>query len=367
MGFRSAELAMFHGCCASTMLKRYLRARFLALCGLILLAVSGAASANVEIIGTPAATGTVRQWGKTFTSETNVEVAYVEALEEVSTAELFVGIYDLAVVEYPMTTTRLSEQGLVQFPLLGVGVAVVVNLPGVTSNTIRLDAHALAAIYLGQINYWNDPLIAALNPNLSLPAIPVVPIAQSDGSAVTLNFTRYVASGSDTWRNKVGLGSGLIWPLGVGERDASAAAKKLMAQEGAIGFQSWETLTNLGLNTVQLKNARGEFVSPTPERFANTFRLFLSKPYMDFDTPVNVDDTDAWPILGVIYGQMKLIPEDVPDALETIQMLTQVLKKPMPSALNGQIPVTYPDIAPAITQIQTSKRFGPPQKKMGGM
>jgi len=328
-------------------------------------ALPHAAWANVEIIGTPVASGTFRQWGNTFTASTNIEVAYVEALEDVSTAELFVGIYDLAVVEFPLTTSRLNEKGLVQFPLLCAGVAVVVNLPGIPSNAVRLDASVLAAMYMGQITSWNDPRIAELNPHLALPATPVVPVAQSDGSAVTLNFTRYLASGSEIWRKKVGLGSGLIWPMGAGERDGLAAAKKLMAQEGAVGFQAWGSVTTLGLSTVQLKNGHGEFVKPTPERFVNTFRKFLAMPATDFSAPVSIASVDAWPILAVIYGQMKQIPEDVPDAQETSQMLTQVLQTNSPVA-SGLIPVVYQDIAPALAQIQTTKRFGPPQKKRNG-
>ncbi len=331
-----------------------------------LLALSSAASANVEIIGTPAASGTIRQWGNAFTASTNIEVAYVEALEDVSTSELFVGIYDLAVVEFPLTASRLNDKGLVQFPLLGAGVAVVVNLPGIPSNALRLDSHVLAGIYLGQITSWNDPRITELNPNLSLPAMPVVAVAQSDGSAVTLNFTRYLASGSETWRKKVGLGSGLIWPLGTGEKDGAAAAKKLLAQEGAVGFQSWGTVNAFGLSTVQLRNGRGDFVKPAPERFASTFKSFLAQPTTDFASPVNMGGADAWPIMSVIYGQMKQIPEDVPDALETIQMLTQTLQAKTPAA-NGLILVAYPDIAPVLLQIHTSKRFGPPQKKRNGL
>lgn len=330
-----------------------------------LLMLPYAAWANVEIIGTPVASGTIRQWGNAFTASTNIEVAYVEALEDVSSAELFVGIYDLAVVEVPWITSRLNDKGLVQFPLLSTGVAVVVNLPGVPVNAVRLDANVLAAMYMGQITAWNDPRIAELNPHLTLPAMPVVPVAQSDGSAVTLNFTRYLASGSELWRKKVGLGSGLIWPIGAGEKDGSAAAKRLLAQEGAVGFQAWGLVTALGLSTVQLKNGHGDFVKPTPERFANTFSKFLAMPATDFSAPVNMASAESWPILAVIYGQMKQIPEDVPDAQETIQMLTQVLQTNMPAA-NGLIPVTYQDIAPALAKIQASKRFGPPPKKRNG-
>jgi phosphate transport system substrate-binding protein len=346
------------------MVRRLFKRPLLIVSGLVLLLGSGMSSANVEIIGAPVATTTIRHWGNQFTADTRIAVSYVEALEEVATSELFVGVYDLALVEHPLTENLLVEKGLVQFPLLGAPVAVVVNLPGVPSNALRLNAQTLAAIYMGEIVAWNDPRIADINPSLSLPAIPVVPIAQSDGSALTLNMTRYLAGGSDAWRKKVGLGSGLIWPIGPGEKDSSTAAKKLISQQGAIGFQSWSNATKFDLATVRLQNARGEFVAPTPERFANTFRTYLSKNRGDFDAPVNLDGVDAWPVLAVVYGQMKQIPEDVPDAQETVQMLTWILQARIPAS-DGLIAVGYQDVSKALDQVQSSKAFGPPRKRKG--
>lgn len=347
------------------MVRRTIRKSLVFLCGLTLLVGPGVALANVEIIGAPVAATTIRQWGNRFTSDTNIAVSYVEALEEIATAELFVGVYDLAIVEYPMTTDRLNDKGLVQFPLLGIPVAVVVNLPGIPANTLRLNARVLAAMYMGEIVNWNDPRVAELNPSLSLPAIPVVPIAQSDGAAVTLNVTRYLASGSERWRKELGLASGLIWPLGAGEKDGVSAAKKLMDQEGAVGFQSWMNTTRFDLATVRLQNGQGDFVAPTQERFASTFKSYLAKPITDFYAPVNVDGADAWPIMSVVYGQMKRIPEDVPDAQETVQMLTRVLQAGLPPA-DGLVAVGYQNVAPALGEVQSAKQFGPPQKRRAG-
>lgn len=335
------------------------------LLGLIMI-ISPLAIANVQIIGAPVAASTLRLWGNQFTRDTNIAVAYVEALEDVATAELFVGVYDLAIVEYPLTTSRLTEKGLIQFPLLAVPVVVVVNLPGIASNTISLNAPVLAAIFQGEINSWNDRRIAEINPGVSLPSIPVVPIAQSDGAGATFNFTRYLAGGSEKWRAKIGLGSGLIWPLGPGEKDSASAAQKLLSQEGGIGFQSWGNANRLGLTTIKLQNAHGDFVSPAPDRFVYTLKAFLAKDGEDFVAPVNIGGADSWPILSVVYGQMKRIPEDVPDALETVQMLTRALKANLP-VTDGMVPVSYQNVAPTINQVQPTKSFGPPSKTRGGL
>ena len=332
---------------------------------LLMLAGPGMASATVSIVGTPKAAKTVREWGNVFSETTGIGVSYAEALEEVSTTELFVGTYDLALVEYPLSEYRLRRMGLVQFPLLATGVAVVINVPGIAPGRLRLDAPVLAAIYMGQITSWDDGRIAELNPGLSLPHLAIVPVAQSDGSAVTLNFTRYLAAGSDLWRQKIGLGSGLIWPLGSGEKDGANAARKLLATEGAIGFQTWSSVLHFKLNAVQLKNRQGAFVQPGDEVFVRTLRTFLAQAREDFSAPVNVKGTDSWPILALIHGQMKVIPEDVPDAMEALQMLRQVLQTRVPP-VSGQMAVDYDDIAATLNQVQTSKQFGPSGRRKTG-
>lgn len=330
-----------------------------------LLNVAGAAAATVNIVGTPMASNTIRGWGKAFTATTGIDVAYIEALEEVSTTELFVGIYDVAVVEYPLSEYRLRRLGLVQFPLLATGVAIVANVPGVIPGALRLDAPVVASIYMGKITHWDDARIAELNAGLSLPHLEIVPIAQSDGSAVTLNFTRYLAAGSESWRQQVGLGSGLIWPLGTDEKNAMAAAQKLQSTEGAIGFQPWGHVLRFDLPTVQLQNAQGVFIKPGNEAFSRAFRTYLGQPRSDFSAAVNMKGAESWPIVAVIHGQMKLIPEDVPDAMDALQMLRQVLQNKVPPAA-GFIAVGYDDVAAALNQVQTSKQFGPPSRRKGG-
>lgn len=322
------------------------------------------ASANVEILGTPMATATVKAWGNAFTTEADVDVSYVESQEEVSTMELFAGLDDLALIEFPFAEYRLKNLGLVQFPLLATGVVVVVNLPGVDTTKIRLNAPVLAAIYLGKITSWHDARITELNPGLSLPNIPIVPVAQSDGSIVTYNFTRYLATGSAAWRQQIGLGSGLIWPLGKGDKSAVSAATRLQSTPGALGFQPWSLVQRLNLSAVQLQNRDGLFVRPGADGFAKTFRMFLAGQPTGFASPVNIKGSDSWPILAVIYGQMKEIPEDIPDAMETLQLLKYVLQNPVPPA-PGFINVSYDDVSVQLGRVQTSKKFGPPAKKGG--
>lgn len=349
------------------MIRKFFRAGLAFCLGGLVLIGSQPALANVEAAGSPLVASTLRQWGAEFTRASGIRTSYVNSLEDVSTTELFVGIYDLAVVEFPVAEFRLNKLGLLQFPLFGFGVAVVANVPGLPSESLRFNGNVLAAIYMGQITHWDDPKIVALNPGINLPHLAIVPVAQSDGSITTLNFTRYLAAGSASWRQKVGIGSGLIWPLGDGEKDSIAAAQTLKATDGAIGFQPMMNLARFDLGATQLQNEQGDYVTITSDRVAQTFRAFVSHKRPDLIAPVNVPGSGLWPILAVVYGQMKQVPEDIPDAMETVQFLTWALKNmPKPDASLGMVPVAYDVVAPTLNSIQGKKTYDGRAVKKGG-
>ena len=340
------------------MIRKFFRTGVAFCLGFSVLMLSQPAAANVEAVGTPLLASTLRQWGANFTRESSIAVAYTNALEDVSTTELFVGIYDVAVVEYPLTEFRVNKLALVQFPLFSFGVAVVANVPGVPAGTLRFNGKVLAAIYMGQITRWDDARIAEINPGVKLPDIAIVPLAQSDGSITTLNFTRYLAAGSETWRQNIGIGSGLIWPLGEAQKDSVAAAQKLLDTEGAIGFQPAMNLARFGLTSTQLQNAQGEFVSLSDVRVGETSRKFIARAQRDLIAPVNLPVSGTWPIVSIVYGQMKQVPEDIPDAMETVQFLSWALKNPDKNSVPpGLVPVAYEVVAPYLNKIQGKKTF----------
>ena len=320
------------------------------------LTISPYVFANVEVVGSPLVAPTVRQWESSFTAASGIRASYTNSLEDISTNEVFVGVYDLAVVEFPASVGRLDELGLFQFPLFGFGIAVVANLPGVPSETLRFNSDVLAEIYMGQITHWNHPKIAAINPDLTLPHLPIVPVAQSDGSVATLNFSRYLAAGSPVWRQQVGIGSGLIWPLGEGEKDSRAAAQKILDNAGSIGFQPAMNLSTYNLTATQLQNAQGEFVRLNNARVQKSLHAFTGQHQRNLLAPVNLNDVGTWPIVAVVYGQMKRVPEDIPDAVETVQFLTWALKNPV-VIQPGLQSVGYEVVAPALNSMVTKKTY----------
>jgi len=352
------------------MIRKFFRTGIVCL-GFFGLTIPTSVVANVEAVGTPLVAPTIRQYQVAFTKATGIRAAYTNALDDIATSELFAGIYDLAVVEFPSAGYRLQQSGLFQFPLFSFGVAVVANVPGVPVASLRLNGDVLAAIYMGRITRWNDPKISALNPGLNLPPLAIVPVAQSDGSVATLNFTRYLADGSADWHRNIGIGSGLIWPLGDGEKDSRTAAQKVLETEGALGFQPTMNLADFNMTPVQLQNAQGHYVTLSNTAVRQAFERQAWAPVTGQPKPeamtTSASADASWPIISVVYGQMKLVPEDIPDAVETIQFLTWALKNSQ--RLNtqpGLWPVAFEVVAPALNSMVTQKTYDGRASKKGG-
>ena len=242
--------------------------------------------------------------------------------------------------------------------MFSYGVAVVANVPGVASEDLKLNGQVLADIYMGKVTHWDHPAIAALNPGQHLPRLAITPVAQSDGSVTTLNFTRYLAAGSSEWSQRVGIGSGLIWPLGKGEQDARSAAQKLLDTAGAIGFQSGMVVNASKLSSVKLQNKQGQFVSMTIDRVQATIDRFLNDPQRNHWAPVNLTGGDDWPINAIVYGQIKRVPEDIPDAMEMVQFLTWSLTNMNNIQVQpGLYPVPFKSIESSLNLMETKKTY----------
>src|SRR5258708_9379605 len=113
---------------------------------------------------------------------------------------------------------ELEKYGLVEWRMVMGAIVPVVNLEGVTPGDLVFDGDTLANIYLGKITKWDDPAIKKLNPKVNLPSEAITVVRRSDGSGTTFNFTDYLSKVSAEWKTKVGSGTAVEWPTGVGAK-----------------------------------------------------------------------------------------------------------------------------------------------------
>ena len=132
-----------------------------------------------------------------------------------------------------MKQEELDEYGLVQFPAIIGTVVTPINLPGVDVTKMYLDIETISDIYLGKIKKWNDKRIQKLNPKLKLPDTTIAVIHRSDGSGTTFLFASNL---SQSWKDEVGVGKALKWPVGVGGKGNEGVAQYVSKIKGAIGY-----------------------------------------------------------------------------------------------------------------------------------
>src|SRR5690606_28034614 len=124
----------------------------------------------------------------------------------------------------------------------------------------QLSPATLADIYSGHIITWSDPALAADNPGVDLPDLPITVIYRSDGSGSTLNWSSYIASGDADWARDIGTGTTLQWPVGTGVRGGGEMAQAVAGTQGAIGYLDTGAARRAGLGIAHLRNPAGMFV-----------------------------------------------------------------------------------------------------------
>jgi phosphate transport system substrate-binding protein len=169
--------------------------------------------------------------------------------------------------DMPLKVDQLTKDGLVQWPMVMGAIVPVVNLEGVKPGEVVFDGPTLADIYLGKITKWDDPAIKKLNPNVKLPAEAITVVRRSDGSGTTFNFTDYLSKVSADWKTKVGSGTAVEWPVGVGAKGNEGVSGNIGQTKNSIGYVEYAYAKQNKLTYTALVNKGGKTVQPTVASF----------------------------------------------------------------------------------------------------
>ena len=257
---------------------------------------------------------------------------------------------------------------LLHIPTVMGAVAVTYNVPGVASG-LRLTPQAIAGIYLGKITRWNDPVLAGLNRKLRLPARDIVVVHRSDGSGTTSIFTDYLSSVDKSWARKVGKGTTVAWPAGVGAKGSSEVVARIKATPYSIGYVEIAYALENNLATAALKNRSGRFVKPsmlaTRAAAVNAInegeRSILDQVQDEMAegdyriSLVNKPGRDVYPIVGLTWLLVYQRQEDAVKGRKLVEFLIWELRKaekmtstlhytPLPKKLADQVEKTIRSI-----------------------
>jgi phosphate transport system substrate-binding protein len=180
-------------------------------------------------------------------------------------------------------------------------VVLIVNLPGVADNALRLTSEVVVDLFLGRITRWNDARIAELNRDLRLPNLPVSPAYRADASGTTFVFTTYLSRVSETWRSGPGASQSVQWPVGQGARGNEGVSNTVRNTPGAIGYTENAYATVNRLITTQLRNKAGAFVRPTMESFSAAAEQANWNVAGFAADLVDLQGANSWPIVSPTF------------------------------------------------------------------
>jgi phosphate transport system substrate-binding protein len=202
--------------------------------------------------------------------------------------------------DVPMTDEEMKSASgkILHIPVVAGAVAITYNLPG--SPKLRFDDATLAGIYLGDIAKWNDPKIAALNPGVQIPDLPIIVVHRSDRSGTTFIFTDYLTAVSHDWATKLGKNSAVNWPTGIGGKGSEGVSGQVKQLPGAIGYVELAYAEQNKLPVAELKNAAGKFVVPSPESVSKAMATATIPDDFRFSM-VNAPGDESYPISGASW------------------------------------------------------------------
>jgi phosphate transport system substrate-binding protein len=242
-------------------MKRTLFVAFL----LATLAVTAQAQSGTVLLNAAGATFPYPIYSKWFdvyhTAHPNIQINYSSIGSGGGIRQVMAGTVDFGASDMPLADDQLAQFKVkpLHFPTVLGAVVPTYNVPG-ASGDINFTQKAIAGIYLGTITKWNDPEITKANPGVKLPNADIVVVHRSEGSGTTFIWTDFLSKVSDEWKNKVGKGSSVNWPVGLGGKGNEGVTGLVKQTSGAIGYIELIYAVQNNIPYGQVQNAAGKFV-----------------------------------------------------------------------------------------------------------
>jgi phosphate transport system substrate-binding protein len=293
------------------------------------------------------------KWADAYKKESGNGVNYQSIGSGAGIKQIQAKTVTFGATDMPLTVAQLEKDGLSQWPTIMGAIVPVVNVEGVKAGDMALDGDTLAKIYLGTITKWDDPAIKKLNPKLNLPSAAIAVVHRSDGSGTTFNFSDYLSKVSADWKSKVGEGTTVEWPVGVGAKGNEGVSGNIGQTKNAIGYVEYAYAKQNKLTYTKLVNKAGKTVEPTMEAFkaaaANADWTHAPGYYLILtDQPGD----KSWPITASTFVLMHKEPADKANSAEAIKFFKFAFEKgdkmaedldyiPMPESVVKMIEKTW--------------------------
>ncbi len=255
------------------------------------------------------------KWSADYKKSSSKQVNYQSIGSGGGIAQIKAGTVDFGSSDAPLKPDELAKFGLAQFPSVIGGIVPVINVEGVAAGAMKLDGETLGNIFLGKITKWNDPAIVAMNGGLKLPDAKITVVHRSDGSGTTFNFVNYLSKVNAEWKSKVGEGTSVKWPVGIGGKGNEGVAAYVKQIKGGIGYVELSYALQNKMAYSRLKNAAGSFVQPSDDSFAAAAASAEWGSSKDFYLVMtNAPGAESWPITATNFILMYKQPKNAAGA-----------------------------------------------------
>lgn len=259
------------------------------------------------------------KWADAYRKATGNRINYQSIGSGGGIKQITAKTVDFGASDMPLTPEALAKDGLMQFPTVVGGVVPVINLPGVKPGELKMTGALLADIYLGKIKKWDDQAIAALNPGVKLPSRAIGVVRRADGSGTTFIFSNYLSKASPEWKQRVGEGTAVQWPTGLGGKGNEGVSAFVQRLPGAIGYVEYAYAKQNKMTYVLLKNAAGNFVAPDDVSFKAAAAAADWSKSAFYEILTDEPGKDAWPITGASFILMQKVQDKPAQAAEVIK------------------------------------------------
>ncbi len=327
--------------------RRWLMASVIAICGAV--AANAASAGEITGAGSTFVYPVLSKWAAAYQALTGDALNYQSIGSGGGIKQITSGTVDFGASDMPLSPEELEKAGLGQFPSVIGGIAPVVNIKGVKAGEMKLTGAVLADIYLGKIKSWSDPAIKKLNPDINLPNAAITVIHRADGSGTTFNWADYLSKVSPEWKQKVGEGTSIEWPVGVGGKGNEGVAAYVGRVQNSIGYVEYAYVIENKMAYALVQNAAGNYVKPDVASFQTAAATADWKDAKDFDLVMtNAPGAKAYPITATTWIIMYKQPKDAARSKAAMKFFTwsynngQKLAEeldyvPLPPALVAQI------------------------------
>jgi phosphate transport system substrate-binding protein len=278
-------------------------------------AMIGSASAETNLNGAGATfpNPIYQKWFSEYHNEhKDVQINYQSIGSGGGIAQLTSGTVDFGASDGPMTDEQLSKVSgkVLHIPTVLGGVVPTYNVTGV-SGELKFTGDVLADVFLGNIKKWNDPRLAKANPGVKFPDEDIVVVHRSEGSGTTYIFTDYLSKVSPAWKDKVGKGTSVNWPAGLGGKGNEGVSGMVKQTEGSLGYVELIYAVSNQMSYGSVQNAAGSFVKASLESVTAAAASVKDMPD-DFRVSItNAPGKDAYPISSFTW---LLVPAEWADA-----------------------------------------------------